>query len=310
MGSRLEIQPERFAVVIGSQFAARVVQELRDCGAPSAGDEGQKLPTFNFKNIVNRGVSYLLEKESFPDEAARAKFEARYSNAYELDPFFVLRKITSSLRASCSYGEWLAELFACPLPSPLPSVERSSASLERLLALQSRGALLVYLHCDEIVARAAGQETLVLEDDLERWASGEERTGILQPHGVYSRPDSVQLDGQLYDGSGSSEVGRHQPGMERLERALRGRSILLLGDEWAALDPLFANFCRRFVGKSGEEDTEAVVLNTAGGSAEGPLGLPLCTKTPLPAVHPMTGASSDLCKLGCKFPKMRKPARN
>ena len=292
MDSRLEIQPDRFAVIVGPQFAARVVRELLDCDGTS-GDEEVKLPTFEFKEIVDRGVSYLLEKESFADEAERERFEARYSNAYELDPVFVLRKITNSLRAAGCYGEWLAELFACRLPAG--SARASSASLERLLALQRRGALLVYVHCDEILARAGGQEPLVLEDDLDRWAGGGERTGILQPHGVYSRPDSVQLDCQLYDTS-SHTVG----GMERLERALSGRSLLLLGDEWSAAvsaaDPLISNFCRKFV-KTAGEGTDAMVLNTARDSADGLLGLPAFSSSPYPTVYPTTRGSSDLCKL-------------
>ena len=292
MDSRLEIQPDRFAVVVGPQFATQVVKELFRDGARDGADEKVTLPTFDFKSIVDRGVSYLLEKETFVDDAARAKFEARYSNAYELDPVFVLRKITSSLRAAGCYGEWLAELFECRLLTG----GSSSESLERLLDLQSRGALLVYAHCDEIVARAAGQEPVVLNDlgDLERWATGE-RVGILQPHGVYSKPDSVQLDCQLYDGAAHPLSAA----MERLEQALGGRSVILLGDDWGAAlshDPLLANFCRRFVRIPGGEGGDAVVLNTSRDSAEQLLGLPVNASSPFPFIYPITRGSSDLCE--------------
>ena len=287
MDARLEIQSDRFAIVVGPQFATKIVKELL-----GRTDEPATLPTFEFKSIVDRGVSYLLKKESFTDDAARAKFEARYSNAYELDPVFVLRKITSSLRTAGCYGEWLAELFECRLP---PSASRgTSASLQSLLALQSRGALLVYVHCDEILARVSGQEPVLLED-VERWAAGE-RMGILQPHGVYSAPDSVQLDCQLYDSSGG---GGHQlsAAMEKLRQNLCRRSIVLLGNDWAtpASDPLLANFCRRFLSDKNEGD--AVVLNTARDPTDLSPGLPLYAPSASSAVYPMGHSTCDLCKL-------------
>lgn len=293
MDLRLDIQPDRFAVIVGPQFATQVVRELLD--RSSAAQEQAVVPTFEFKSIVDRGVSYLLEKESFIDDAARAKFEARYSNAYELDPVFVLRKIASSLQAAGCYGEWLAELFECRLP-PTAS-RRTSASLQRLLALQSRGALLVYVHCDEILARVAGQELLVMDDteEMERWAVGE-RVGILQPHGVYSKPESVQLDCQLYDSAG----GNHplSAAMEELKRVLHRRSVVLLGDDWAApsSDPLLANFCKRFLGETAAEGREVVVLNTARDSTNASLGLPINPPSPFSALYPMSNTSSYLCK--------------
>lgn len=293
MEPRVEIQPDRFAVVVGPQFAIQVLQEMLD----SIGAQSEQVtpPTFKFKSIVDRGVSYLLEKESLADDIARAKFEARYSNAYELDPTFVLRKISNSLRAAGYYREWLAELFECHIPAG-----GTSASLERLLALQRRGTLLIYLHCDEIVTRAAGLNPVVLDDAavLERWIAGE-CPGFLQPHGVYSRPESVRLDGQMYDDTPGHLLSA---AIERLKSELSCRSIILLGEEWSATseNPLISNFCKRFVTNElrNEIDGDTVVFNTTGKRVHDFISLPVSqSNNPLPSLHPMAPGVSDLCKL-------------
>jgi hypothetical protein len=279
----LEIQPQRYAIVVGPNFAAEVVKE-----ALHTDSDDVKLPAYEFRSIVNHGVSYLLDKETFASDTERAKFEARYKNAYELDPVFVLRKIISSLQTAGCYKEWLTELYACKFPTNL----KESRSLQRLLTLQSQGALLVYVHCDDILARAAGQEPVLLnnEKQMERWAKGE-CVGFLQPHGVYTEPDTVQLNCQLYD----SDAPTVKAEVERLKQFLCSRSTILLGDDWSKLssDPLLANFCKRFVSESTER--HSFVLGTTANDSALP-GLPVYATTPCPAVYPLTDTSKELCK--------------
>ena len=286
MISHLEIQPDHYTIVVGPKFSAEVVKDLLDNGSSAR----VKLPASEFKCIVDRGVSHLLKRETFASDADKAKFEARYNNAYELDPVFVLRKILSSLQTAGCYEEWLEELFACNVPA-----QQTCRSLQHLLTLQSKGALLVYVHCDDIIARAAGLEPVLLENEeqIERWAKGEGPAGILQPHGVYSRPDTVQLDCSIYDDAThplKATIGR-------LKHLLSSRSTILLGDDWDQLptDPLLTHFCNHFV----RESTQ-LVINTARDSADLP-GLPLCTSSPFPMVIPITRSSADLCKLLCPF---------
>ena len=279
----LEIQPHRYTIVVGPNFAAKVLKE-----ALHSDDDDVKLPAYEFRSIVDHGVSYLLDKETFASDTERAKFEARYKNAYELDPVFVLRKIMSSLQTAGCYKEWLAELYARKFSTKL----KESRSLQRLLTLQSQGALLVYVQCDDILARAAGQEPVLLDNEqqMERWARGE-CAGFLQPHGVYTKPDTVQLNCQLYD----SDAHTLQTAVERLKQFLCSRSTILLGDDWNRLssDPLLANFCKRFVSESTER--HSLVLSTTTNDSALP-GLPVCTTTPCPPVYPLTDTSKELCK--------------
>lgn len=275
----LEIQPECYTVVVGPNFATKVVEEILDDG------DDVKLPTFEFRRIVDHGVSYLLDKETFTSDAERAKFEARYKNAYELDPGFVLRKIISNLQTAGCYKEWLAELFACNIHA-----RKASKSIQCLLTLQSQGALLVYVHCDDIIARVAGLEPVLLENEkqMERWAKGE-CAGFLQLHGVYSSPDTVQLDYQLYDSAHPLHAR-----IERLKQLLCNRSTILIGDDWNQLssEPLLARFCERFLTESTER--HSFLFSTVDNPAR--RDLPALPISPFPSVYPLTVRSAELCK--------------
>lgn len=291
MSSCLEIRPENFTIVVGPTFVAQVIKELLgdDCG------DDVSLPTLDFKSIVDRGVSYLLKRETFTSDSDKEKFVARYNNAYELDPVFVLRKIVGSLQSKDCYEEWLTELFACTFPA-----QRASKSLQRLLSLQSQGALVVYVHCDDIIARAARQEPVLLEnrEQMERWAKGEV-AGIMQPHGVYSQPNTVKLDCLLYD----SATHPLHAAVEGLRQVLSGRNTILLGEDWGkSKDPFLTHFCKRFV-SSEPTDANKIVFTTAEESADLP-ALPLHASSPLPALYATTPASVDLCKL-CPWGTLR-----
>ena len=282
--SRLEIQPDRYAIIVGPRFAAKVVKETLDIPA----GEGVRLPTFEFSAIMDHGVAFLLDGETLTSDAERSKFEARYKNAYELDPAFVLRKIVSSIKTAGRYEEWLSELFACDYQ---PRV--ASRSVQRLLALQDQGALLVYVHCDDILARAAGLQPVLMENEeqMDRWARGE-CAGFLQLHGVYSKPSSVQLDCQLYDNASHPLYAT----AERLKQVLSTRDTILLGDDWEQLssDPLLTNFCKRFVSDSAA-GRHSFVLGAADNSPDLP-GLPVFAAAPFPSVSHLTESSVDLCK--------------
>lgn len=286
MSSCLEVQPSLYTVVVGPKFAAEIARETLDLGTSNG------VPTFAFSNIVDHGIAFLLDKENFASEAERAKVEARYKNAYELDPVFVLRKILCNIKTAGCYEDWLSQLFACNLHS-----RRPSRSLECLLALQSLGLLLVYVHCDDILARASNLPPVPMdnEEQVERWARGELQ-GFLQVHGVYSQPDTVQLDCELYD---NASHPLHATA-ERLKRILGSRHTVLLGSDWEHRhsDPLLAKFCERFVHESTERHSFVFCQEEEG--CIGAPWLPVGMASPL-SLQPMTQSSADLCKWHCSI---------
>ena len=289
MSACLEIRPDRYTIVVGPKFTAKVLQEIQ----PALEDASSHLPKFAFKDIVDAGISLLQASETFPSEAEHTKYEVRYKNAYELDPAFVARKIVTNLKKCGRYEEWLLQLFDRGHPVPV-SGSQQSRSLHHLLQLQSLGALLIYVHCDDLLSQIANLEPVLIEDknQLERWGRGE-CAGFLHIHGVYHKPETVKFDCELYDNATHPMHGT----ADRLREMLRSRHTVLLGDDWNELldEPLLAKFCESFVSHSPEVPSFVLAAKQC---TELP-GLPLYvapSTSPASSLAAWTGNSAALCE--------------
>lgn len=238
----IEIDPGKFVVVVGPRFTASLVGELAADGATA----GASPPIFTFKDIVNEGIDLLLRADSFPGGAGeRTKREMLYKNAYELDPTFALRKVADGLKKLGRYPEWLDRLFKRDFSYAAAAAGRAPPSpppgLARLLELQRKGALLVYLHCDDALDSMAGLQPLLPEREghAAKWRAGE-TAGFLHVHGVYSEPETVRLD---YEAGGED----HACCEELLRPAFEERHVVALGLEEHAEDPLLSRFWEKHI---------------------------------------------------------------
>lgn len=227
----IEIDPGKFVVVVGPRFTASLIGELAADGATASGP-----PIFAFKDIVNEGINLLLQADSFPSASERAKREMLYKNAYELDPTFALRKVADSLKKLGRYPEWLDHLFKRDFA--VPAANHTLPSLMRLLDLQRKGALLVYVHCDDVLDSMAGLQPVLPEKEghAAKWRAGE-MGGFLHVHGVYSEPDTVKLD---YEACGDA-CG------ELLRLSFEERHVVALGFDEHSEDPLLSRFWEKHV---------------------------------------------------------------
>ena len=236
----LEVDPARFAIVVGPQFTATLLKEIcEQSGTRSYSKSEDAL--FTYDSIVQEGIRTLGETEKFRDPSERAKFEVMYKNACELDPLFALRKIAASLQEAGRYGEWLTRIFQVPLPG----AAKPTPSIMQLVDLQRRGALIMYTHCDDIMSRIGGFEPAVLEDapSAERWSRGESLS-ILHVHGVYSRPETVKLDCGVYD----EHSHPMHDSFKELKKVFQHRNVVTIGFTSASLeDPMLARFCKSFM---------------------------------------------------------------
>ena len=236
----VEIDPSQFVILVGPQFATTVLKELGvyECCKP---------PVFSFSGIVEQGINLLLESEQFQNDSERSKFEMLYRNAYELDPMFALRKVAAGLKKLGLYADWLKRTFELRLEAEDRKTLQNSPSLQRLLELQRRGALLVYTHCDDVLDRAANVQSIPLENNesVERWSNGE-APGILRVHGVYWEPGSVKLDCDFYE----SAAHPLRSSVEMVQKILDAKHKIAIGFDAPSNDPLQSKFLETFVSKS------------------------------------------------------------
>ena len=236
--TEVEIDPSKFVIVLGPQFASTVLKEL------GVHDSCSKTPVLSFGGIVEQGISLLLETEKFQSDSERNKYEMLYRNAYELDPLFALRKLAASLKKSGHYAGWLKRMFELRLET---ENGHCSPSLQRLHELQRRGALLVYTHCDDVLDRAANMQSILLEDadNAGRWSRGE-TPGVLRVHGVYWEPGTVKLDCEFYE----NVAHPLRPSAEMLKKIFAVKHKILIGFNAPADDPLQSKFLENFVDES------------------------------------------------------------
>lgn len=251
----LEIEPSKFLLVLGPGFTTSVIQELSEAyqlsirggNRPDLQQDGSpvkppKTPAFALKHIVDEGIRVLLDAEEYASDTERAKCEHLYRNAYELDPQFALKKVAMSLQQAGKYAEWLRRAFEVELESHF--LASHSVSLHRIIELQSKGALLIYVHCDDILSRVSRTAPILLEDSegLEQWLKGE-KAGFLHVHGVYWEPDTVKIDGQFYE----SPSHVRPPTAERLKLLFQERHTVVIGCESHPTDPLVSQFIKEFM---------------------------------------------------------------
>ena len=253
----LEIDPSKFVFVIGPSFTKTVLQELNsyatstdtisDSGDTAAttttpvatANKQQQSPTFELSNIVTQGVGVLLETEDFQNEEEKLKCEFRYKNAYELDPLFAYRKVAANLQKSGKYADWLKRSFEVHVEPT-----HTSPSLLHLLQLQKKGALLLYVHCDDVLSKVSKTSPILLEDTegLELWFKGE-RDGFLHVHGVYWQPYTVKLDCEIYD----NQAHQLKPATERLKHVFDERQCIMIGLDQHSDEPLLSKFLEKYI---------------------------------------------------------------
>lgn len=269
----LELNPDRYLIVLGPQFATTLLSQLDY-------NEG---PTLSYCDIVHAGIG--VAAATMPNEADRTTFERLHKTAYELDPLFAYIKVSAKLRSLNLYDQWLRKSFECP-----PGVS-STDSLQHLLELQKKGALLVYTHCDDTLDRAASLPPVLLEDAAS-WAKGEV-PGFLHVHGIYSKPSSVKLDYDFYDNSSHPyyEDGRV------LCEYLKGRRALCIGFDSHRGDPLQAKFLES-LGRSVDPHHQHMIITSApiAGDSFLTLHAPIDMKNLECVLSTVAGSSQALCK--------------
>ena len=316
----LEIDPSKFLLVIGPDFTTSVIKELSEAYQLSIrsshpDDEptlkSPRTPSFALKHIVDEGIRVLLDAEEHSSDTERAKCEHLYRNAYELDPQFALKKVAMSLQQAGKYAEWLKRAFEVELESHF--LASHSVSLHRIIELQSKGALLIYVHCDDILSRVSRTTPVLLEDSegLEQWLKGE-KAGFLHVHGVYWEPDTVKIDGQFYESPSHIRPAT----AERLKLLFQERHSVVIGCESHPSDPLVSQFIKEFMCEEqrhqNKQHTFHLPLTQSSSKLES--GLPLVPLSPFSSsleqesersthrpVHsvlcPITDSSISLCKL-------------
>lgn len=226
----LEIEPSKFILVLGPRFAATVLSEM-------VAAEDTKLPALGLTEMVNEGISVLLDLRQFQNERERADYEKLYRNAFQVDP---LPRLLYNLQHCGGYGSWLERCFQLRLE---PS-RSCPPILERLLELQNKGALLVYTGCDDTLSRQTNQRVLLPTENLADWMAGRMR-GFLNVHGVYWKPESLQLNCEVY--TNASHPSRLAIG--QLEHLFQQRSVIAVGtcDPTDLSNPMLAAFARTFL---------------------------------------------------------------
>lgn len=227
----IEVEPSKFVVVLGPRFAATVLSEV-------VAVTDAKLPSLGLTEMVNEGISVLLDVKQFQNEAERADCEKLYRNAFQVDP---LPRLLSNLQHCGGYASWLERCFQLRAE---PSKGCNSPILERLLELQDEGALLLYTGCDDVLSRLTNQRVLLPTEDLAEWMVGEKK-GFLNVHGVYWKPETLQLKCEAYtDPSHPSRLS-----MGQLELFFQQRSVIAIGtcDPTDLANPMLVAFARTFL---------------------------------------------------------------
>lgn len=237
----LEIDPSKYVLVIGPSFTAKVLDEI------NSGDEHSSIvrlvqrPALTSGHILGLGIRVLLEAETFSSQADKVKCETLYKNAYELDPLFAMRKLSSSLQKCGKYGDWLKRSFEVDLRHL-----NESPSLLQIRQLQERGALLVYTHYDDVLSQASNTQPVLLNDSqhFESWTKGESE-GILHAQGVYSDPNTVTFDCEIYD----SPNHPMNPTADMLQQLFLKRHVIMIGFDAEKLteDPLLTKFAEKYI---------------------------------------------------------------
>jgi len=226
----IEVEPSKFIIVVGPQLAEAALSEA------VVVTKDAKLPALSLTAMVSEGISILLDSKKFLQEAERAECEKLYRSAFQVDP---LPKLLTNLQHCGGYAAWLDRCFQLRVET-----SKNSSTLNRLLELQSEGALLVYTGCDDVLSKLAGQRVLLPSEDFAGWVKGEKK-GFLNVHGVYWKPETLQLQCEGYiDPNHPSRMA-----MGHLEQLFQQRSVIAVGtcDPTDLANPMLATFARSFL---------------------------------------------------------------
>ncbi len=271
----LEFDPRTFLLVIGPQFTATVLSEI---GVDSS------IFALTNRRLVNLGIEVLLQTGEFQSDAERVK--CLYSNAYELDPLFAVKKLSSSLQKNGKYKEWLTKAFKFDI-IPL----NKSPSLQKIKHFQQEGALVLYMHFDDILSRLSKTQPVLMNDasSVEMWCNGESN-GILYLHGVYSDHETVVLDTDTYH--------TNHPLKATLSKVLYKRHILMLGFDTEKNDDdhLLTKFTEQYM-HGLHENLHSIHLTKAREPFQSICVQKVsCVKAPSSCLHTLSGTSVDVCE--------------
>lgn len=291
-GPCLEVDPSRFIVVLGPSFTAAVLGEDRSLNDPAS--PRSPGPAVDVKGMVKEGLSILMESRQFQSEAERADSEQLYRKALEVEP---LMKLSTSMQQCGRYSEWLDRCFRlCEVPARTPPV------LSQLAELQDKGALLVYTGCDDALSKLTGLQALVAEgaESVMKWRKGQLK-GIMHVHGVYWKPETVQLNCEVYKTLNHPARGA----LELLGGVFRERFIISLGvcDTRQLDNPMMAVFTRTFLTAASHHHSFSLTMEIAtpdtAGLRSGLLQLPCLNRgevLPDFAILPLRDTSKMLCE--------------
>lgn len=299
-GLSLEIDPSRFIIALGPGIVASLLQHpLGDDGANSilntSASPDPKLPAVDVKSIVKEGIDILLESRQFQSAAERAECECLYSNALEVEP---IMKLSTTMQQCGRYAEWLERCFRL---DAVPG-SKSSPLLSHLVKLHDSGALLLYTGCDDALSKLANLQVLLAQEkeSVVQWCNREKK-GIMHVHGVYWKPDSLQLNCEVYNNPNHPS----RAAMELLGAVLEKKFIISLGVcETGQLEhPMIAKFTRTFLTVASQRHcfnfgVEALSSDSSKKLGAGLLHMPLLrSHSLLPgSVNPLTEFSQMLCK--------------
>ena len=216
-GPSLEIDPSKFIVVLGPLFTAVTVRRsiADDDISPR---KPPRMPVVDVRGMANEGIAILLEAGQFQSQAELKGCEQRYRDALKVDP---LARLSASMQQCGRYGEWLERCFkldAVPV--------RSSPALTHLTRLQEKGCLLVYTGCDDALSKLSNLPVLLPKDreGVVQWWTGAQK-GIMHVHGVYWKPESLQLNCDVYTNTNHPAI----PAMEQLGHIFKEKYVVSIG---------------------------------------------------------------------------------
>lgn len=294
----LEIDPSKYIIVAGPSFAYRVLDEIHSRHDSTT---NRRVPEITSAHILRIGIQVLLEAESCSSQAEKEKKETLYRNAYELDPLFAMRKLSSTLQKCNQYDEWLKRSFEYDLHDM-----SDSPSLRQIKQLQEKGTLLVYTHYDDVLSRVSNTQAVLLGDtsNFDKWANGEMQ-GVLHVHGIYSEPATVTFDCDVYDSPS-------QPTSNKLQQLFSERHVILIGfdQEKHSVDPILARFTEKYISCASSVNHRTIHLTRALEPAEFScvnINITISNNDPAKSaeaqqqhtsacVHPLAETSHTLCK--------------
>lgn len=285
----MEINPSSFVLVLGPSFTGALLRESE--GAT------RNAPALDLKAMVDEGIAILLQSRHFQSEAERSECEQLYRRALEVDP---LAKLTSSMQQCGRYADWLERCFRLdPAAASNGASKRQAAILERLVSLVEKGALVLYTGCDDALSKHTSLQVLLAQtkEAVVQWGKGGLR-GIMHVHGVYWKPDSLQLACEVY-------VNPNHPAraaMEQLGAIFQERRVITLGVyEPQQLDnPMMTNFATSFLATTPRHCFNIALTPNSYYRDPGATKLLHLHPSPsgeIPPILPVSEASRMLCKL-------------